>query len=245
MPLIYTKHDPRRYDGRLYKGGGGGGGSSTTTQSIPDELKPLANAYTNKAMGLSNQPFQPYYGQRFADLNSTQQRGLGMIEQRAMSGPGTLGNAEGALNQLIAGTSNPYLDASVSKAQQSALGAGQTAAIRSGSFGNSGIAEATAKQVADIGTTMYGNAYESDAARRMQAIGMAPQINMAGYQPAQQLLNAGQIRQDQAQQGMDFNYSQFQEAQNKPYKDLAAMSGVFGSNLGGSSTTQQSSGGGK
>lgn len=240
MPLIYTKHDPRHYDKRLHKGGGGG--TSTTTQEIPAELKPLATAFTDKAMGVANTPWQGYGGQRFADLNSTQQQGLGMIENRAKTN-GTLGNAESALNQTIAGGSNPYLDSMVNKAQMSALGAGNQAGVRSGSFGNSGIAEATAKQVGDIATNMYGQAYDADAGRRLSAIGMAPQINQAGYQDAQQLLQAGQMRQDQQQQGLDYGFSQFQDQQNKPYRDLAAMSGVFGTNLGGASTTQQSGGG--
>jgi hypothetical protein len=229
----------------LGDGGGGGGGQSVTTQEIPGELKPLASAYTAKAMGLSSQPFQAYTGQRFADLNGTQQSGLGMIEQRAQDGSSIVNTAEGNLAQMMGGGPNPYLDAMVSKAQASALGAGQQAGVRSGSFGNSGIAEATAKQVGDIATNMYGQAYESDAARRLQAIGMAPGLNQAGYQDAQQLLQAGQIRQDQEQQGLDFGYQTFQEEQNKPYKDLAAMAGVFNSNLGGTSTTQQSGGGGK
>ena len=240
--LIYSKHDPRHYDKRLYKGGGGG--TSTTTQEIPDELKPLATAYTNKAIGLSNQGFTPYGGERFADLNTTQNLGIGMVQNRALGGSQTMNNAEGALNQTMQGGSNPYLDAMVNKAQMSALGAGQQAGVRSGSFGNSGIAEATAKQVGDIATNMYSGAYENDANRRLQAVGMAPGFANQAYQDANQLLRVGQMQQDQSQQGRDFAYSQFQESQNKPYRDLAAMSGVFGSNLGGSSTTQ-SSGGGK
>jgi len=223
--------------------GGGGGGSSTTTQSIPSELKPLATAYTDKAIGLGSQPFQPYGGQRFADLNDTQTQGLDMVRNRAVNGSATMNNAEGALNQIIGGQSNPYLDAMVNKAQGNVLGNANAAAGRSGSFGNSGIAEAAARQMGDVATSMYGGAYEADAGRRMQALGMAPTFGNAAYQDAGQLLNAGQVQQDQDQQGLDFGYQQFQEAQNKPYKDLAAMSGVFGSNLGSTSTTQQDSGG--
>jgi hypothetical protein len=229
--------------GRRVMGGGGGGGESKTVQSIPDELKPLASAYTDKAINLSNQGYQPYGGQRFADMNTTQNLGIGMVQDRALNGSATMNNAEGALNQVIGGTSNPYLDAAVKKAQASAMGAGQQAAVRSGSFGNSGIAEATAKNVGDIATTMYGNAYESDAGRRMSAIGMAPTFGNAQYQDAQQLMNAGQAMQDQQQQGMDFNYQQFQDATNMPYKQLAAMSGVFGSGLGSTSSTTQTGGG--
>lgn len=228
---------------RVMGGGGGGGQTATTTQSIPDELKPLASAYTNKAINLSNQGFQPYGGQRYADLNPTQSLGIGMIQDRALNGSATMNNAESNLNQMMGGGTNPYLDAMVNKAQQGVLGNANAAAARSGSFGNSGIAEQAARQMGDLATNMYGQQYNADQSRRMQAIGMAPTFGDAAYRDASQLMNAGQVMQDQQQQNLDFNYGQFQEAQNLPYKQLGAMSGVFGSNLGGSSTTTQSGGG--
>lgn len=244
MPLIYSKHDPRHYDTRLYKGGGGGG-TSTTVQSIPDELKPLATSYTNQAMELGNQKFQPYTAQRYADLNTTQQLGLGMVQDRALNGSATMNNAESQLNQMMGGGTNPYLDQMVNKAQASVLGNANQAATRSGSFGNTGIAEMAARQMGDVATSMYGQQYNADQGRRMQAIGMAPTFGNAQYQDAQQLMNAGQVMQDQQQQNLDFNYNQFQDALNLPYKQLAAKAAVFGSNLGGTSTTTQSGGGGK
>ena len=42
----------RKEAGRIIYGSGGGGGSSKTVQSIAPELKPLATAYSNKAIGL-------------------------------------------------------------------------------------------------------------------------------------------------------------------------------------------------
>ena len=233
----------RQEGGRRVMGGGGGGGDSKTVQDIPGELKPLANAYSNKAIALSNQPFQAYTPDRYADLNTTQNLGIGMIQDRALNGSQTMNHAEQSLNQVMGGQSNPYLDAMVNKAQGNVLSNANMAAARSGSFGNSGIAEQAARQMGDVATSMYGNAYESDAGRRMQAIGMAPTFGNAAYSDAQQLMNAGQTMQDQQQQNMDFGYSQFQEANNLPYKQLSAMSGVFGSGLGGSTTT--TSGGGK
>ena len=228
---------------RIMGGGGGGGGESTTIQSIPDELKPLASAYTNKAINLSNQGSTPYGAQRFADLNPTQHLGIGMVQDRALNGSATMNNAEGALNQTIAGQTNPYLDAMVNKAQGSVLGNANAAAARSGSFGNSGIAEQAARQMGDVATQMYGQAYDADAGRRLSAIGMAPTFGNPAYADAQQLMNAGQIMQDQKQQNLDFGFQQFQDAQNLPYRQLAAMSGVFGSGLGSTSTTTQSGGG--
>jgi len=227
---------------RIYGGGGGGsgGGTATTVQNIPEELKPLATAYTTKATGLSNQGYTPYSGQRYATLNPLQTTGITGIANRAMMGSPTVDNAEGELNQMISGTSNPYLDSMVQQAQDSVRSNFNTSAINSGSFGNSGQQEAYARQLGNVATNMYGNAYQQDRANQMQAIGMAPTFGNLAYQDAAQLMNAGQTMQDQEQQNRDFAYQQFQEEQNLPYKQLAAMAGVFGSNLGGSSTTTSS-----
>lgn len=237
---VFSKHEGYAKDGiRLHHKGGS---SSTTTSEIPPELKPLAAAYTNKALDLSQQSFNPYTGQRYADLNPTQQAALGMVQQRATGGNPLQQAAESSLQQTIQGQTNPYLDSMVNKAQQSVLGTANQAAVRSGSFGNSGIAEQAARQMSDVATSMYGGAYEADAARRLQATSMAPTISQAGYQDAAQLLNAGQVAQNQQQQNQDFAYQQFQEQQNLPYKQLAAMAGPFGSNLGMSQSTTESGG---
>jgi hypothetical protein len=256
---------PQSWDNQRkhYTGGGGGGGqsTSTTTASIAPELKPLADLYVKQATAIGNTPFQPYGGQRFADLNQTQNLGLGMVQNRALGGSATMSNAENSLNKLIGGgNTNPYLDQMVNKAQTSVVDnfnnmvkpQTEMAMQNSGSFGNSGYQQlmqnqqkAAGQQMADIATDMYGNAYNTDQANRMQAIGMAPTFGNAAYQDAAQLLNAGGIQQNQAQQGLDFNYQQFQEAQNNPYKQLAATGGVVGQNMGSTTTGTQSGGGGK
>lgn len=228
---------------RILHKGGGGATSSTTIPTIPDELKPLANLYTQQATQYAQTPFQAYTGQRFADLNPTQQAGLGMVEQRAMSGSPTMTGAEGALNQFIqGGNTNPYLDAMVNKAQQSVLGNAGVADRRSGSFGNSGVAQAAARQMGDVATNMYGQAYGQDQANRMQAIGMAPTFGNAAYQDASQLLNAGNIRQQAAQNPLDFQYQQFQQAQDYPLKQMSATGGMLGQNMGSSTTGTQPGG---
>ena len=94
-----------------------------------------------------------------------------------------------------------------------------------------------------MATNLYGGAYEADRGRQMQAIGMAPEFAQQDYQDAGQMMNAGQILQDQSQQNLDYGYEQYTEQENLPYKQLAAMSGVFGSNLGGSATTTGGGGG--
>jgi hypothetical protein len=225
--------------------GGGGGGTSTTTQKIPTELKPLARAYTTKAVGLSNQGFTPYGGDRFEDMNAVQGAGVGGIVDRAMNGSQTIDNAENALNTRFLGESNPYLDSMVQRAQDSVTGNFNNSSINSGSFGNANLMDQYQQNLGDTANQMYGQAYEGDQSRALQAIQMAPTYGNMAYEDAGQLMNAGQFMQDQGQQQKDFDYSQFENQQNLPYKQLAAMSGVFGSNLGGTSTTTQSGGGGK
>jgi hypothetical protein len=257
---------------RPHKSGGGGGGS-TTTQSIPEELKPLAKAYAEKAMNLSDDPYNPYTGRRFEDLNTTQRKGLQQTINRATSGNSTVnaGNKYlqgqlGAKDQTATKNQymgrNPYLDQMVGKAQDSVRSQFNTGAVTSGSFGNSGLQEQFQKGLGDVASQMYGADYantqqlgESYAARndqvrqsqdanQMQAAQLGLSYGNQAYTDADQMLKAGQVLQDQNQQGLDFRYQQFQEKENLPYKQLAAMSGVFGSGLG-SQTTSKTSGGGK
>lgn len=224
--------------------GGGGGGDSTTQTSLPAELKPLASAYTSKALNLGGQGYTPFTGTRFADLNAPQTQALGMIEQRATQGDPTMQMATGQLQKEIAGgQTNPFLDSMVERAQKNVIGQAAGASVGSGSFGNSGVQEQLVKGLGDISSQMYGQAYEGDRGRQFQALGMAPGFANQAYADAGQLLNAGQIKQNQAQQGLDFGYQQFQEQQNLPYKQLAAMAAPFGSNLGMTQTTSQSGGG--
>lgn len=229
--------------GRRIYGGGGGGSTSTSTPVIAEEFKPLANLYTQQATQLANTPWQAYGGQRYADLNNTQQAGIGMIQGRAMNGSATMGNAESNLNQFIqGGNTNPYLDSMVQKAQDSVKSNFNTSAVNSGSFGNSGLQQQYAAGLTDVATQMYGNAYNTDQSNRMQAIGMAPTFGNAAYHDAGQLLNAGNLQQQQVQNNLDFGYQQYQDAQNTPYKKLQTIGGVVGQAQGSTSTT---SGGGK
>lgn len=257
---IYDQNDqgPQRFGPRkLFKGGGG---KSTTTQSIPTELKPLATAYANKAMGLSNEGYTPYTGQRFADLNGIQGSALGMMAARALGGSPEMRAGSNALTQTLSGSmlnGNPYLQSQIDQGAQSltrnyqnAVNGTDSTFARSGAFGGSAWQQAQDNNSRNLATEM-GNLennvrfqnYGMERANQMQALGMAPTYGNQAYQDASQLMKAGQVLQDQQQQGLDFNYQQFQDEQNLPYKQLAAMSGVFGSNLGMQTTTKQSGGG--
>ena len=244
-----------------YNGGGGSSGTSTTTQQIPAELKPLATKYSSVATGLFDQPYQSFTDQRYADLNPAQLGGVGMTINRALGGDALTNAGYGNVMDTLQGkymNSNPYLDQMFSGAANKITDAYRTgtAAQTDAAFANSRNYGGSAYQqmvgqnqtnladsLGNLASNIYGNNYNMERANQLQAWGMAPQYGNLAYQDAAQLMGAGQTLQDQAQQGLDFGYQQWQDAQNKPYKDLAAAAGVFGSNLGGSSTTTQSGGG--
>lgn len=241
--------------------GGGGGQSSTTVTAIPTELKPLASAYATKAMDLSNQGYQSYDGQRYADLNGMQTSGADAMYNRAINGSSTVNAGEQNVADTLSGNylnSNPYLDASF-KAQSGAVtDAYNTAAkgtdatmARSGAFGGSSWQQAQqqnsdtlAKNLGDLSTSVYANNYTNERANQMAAQNTALNYGNQDYTDASQAIKAGQMYQDQSQQNLDYGYEQYQDQQNLPYKQLAAMSGVFGTDLGKTQTTK-SSGGGK
>lgn len=258
--IISSKHAGYTRDGiRRVFGGGGGESQSTTAQNIPEELKPLATKYASDAIKLSDKQWQGFGGQRFADTNQTQGMGLDMIQNRALNGDPTMQQANSTLQGVLqGGQNNPYLDSMVNKAQQGVAENYNTmikpqtesAMARSGSFGNAGLQQmqglqqqAAADKMGDIATSMYSNAYNTDRANQMSALNLAPTYGDQAYKDAGQLMNAGNFMQDQKQQGLDFGYQQFQDQQNDPYKKLAAMSGVFQSFPGQSSTTTQTGGG--
>lgn len=238
----------RREGGKIIYGGGGGsdgGGSSTsvTQASIAPEFKPLAALYTKQATNIANTPYQAYTGQRYANLNGTQNAAIGAIQNRALNGSATMNNAESNLNQMMSGGSNPYLDGMVNKAQANVLGNAGVASVKSGAFGNSGINQAAAQEMGNVATSMYGNAYAQDQNNRLQAISQAPTFGNAAYNDAGQLLNAGNLQQQQAQNNLDFGYSQFQDASNYPFKQLQATGNVVQQGVG-STTSGTSTGGG-
>lgn len=245
---------------RMVAGAGGGGApqEQNTQRLIPDELKGAATAYSGMVTDLARRPFQAYTGQGVADLNSMQTGAMNLIQNRALNGSPVMDQANQTLTGFMqGGQTNPYLDSMVKKAQGSVAEqfntmtkpALDTAAVNSGSFGNSGLQErmalqqkAAAQQMGDIATSMYGNAYNTDQANKMQALSMAPTFGNQAYTDASQLMNAGNTAFQNAQDKADFGYQQYQNQQNYPLQQINAVGGGL-NNMSGSQTT--STGGGK
>lgn len=201
----------------------GGGQTSSTTQSIPDELKPLAAAYSNKAMGLSDQAYQGYGGQQVADMNSYQTGGANMIANRAMNGDSLINQGKSTMqNALASGNaatkndyagSNPYLQQNIDAAMgditrnyNDAIAPGLTTqSVGSGSFGNSGAEAAKQNSLNDL-TKNLGNT--------------ASGMRMQDYTAQQQLAEQYAGRNDQMMQ----NYlGQAPTYANQAYTDASQL----------------------
>ncbi len=236
-----------------------GGGDSTSSSRIeyPDEIKPLLYNVANLSTDLYNQNWQGYGGQRYADLNSTQQQALQGITDRAANGSPVMDQANATLAQMMGDQSNPYLDQQVANAQKSIVDSYnlttkpqmESSMVGSGSFGNSGLQQMQGQQqnqlqqnLGNVATQMYGDAYNTNQANKLQALGMAQGFANQDYTDLGQMLTAGNTYQDQAQNQADFNYDQWQQQQDDPYKKLQAMTGVMSGTAGSTTTTN---GGGK
>lgn len=228
--------------------GGGGGGNSTTITEIPAELKPLASRYTQEATKLFDTPYQGYTGDRYAGMDPYQTSALNAIAARATGGDQLMNAGYGNLQDTLSGKymspdSNPWLKQNVQNAMDQAGGTINSQFNKPGAFGGSAHEGVMSRELGGIASNMYGQNYANERQNQINAWGAAPTYGNMAYTDANQLLNAGQLKQDEAQKGLDWRLQQFQEQQDYPYKNLAAASGVFGTNLGGTSKTNTDSGG--
>jgi hypothetical protein len=241
--------------------GGGGGGNSTQTTDLPGWAQPYAIQYMQNAQNLGSQTYQPYTGQRFTGQNDMQRSAIQQTARQAQGGSSVNNAASNNLTSTLNGDylsqGNPYLTANIDRTSQDVIRnynlavRPQTDAMdaRSGSFGNSGVAQTQQEQQRQLGETlagvsssMRGQDYANERNRQLSAAGMAPGAAQASYNDSQQLYNAGTLQNAPQQQNLDFQYQQHQEQQNDPYRRLTAQGAPFGANLGSVVNSQGPSG---
>ena len=186
----------------------------------------------------------PYTGQRVAALDPNTIAGMQNLARPSQA----TGMAMGAFGDALSGgQGNPAFDqmrattiADTKAALGSTLaGGGLNTGLGAGMFGR-GMADA-------IGGLDYG-AYENMQNRRMQALGMAPQMQQMGITDAMGQLQAGGIQQGQSQDVINAQMQQYYEGQGSEYDSLAkyanlsAMMGGMGGKTSGSETTPWSIG---
>ncbi len=246
----------------LYGGGSGGGNTTTVQKSEPPKaVQPYLQPYMEKAWNVSNQAYQPYQGQRVADLTGEQFMGAGMQSAQALNGFQGQNEANNNYQAMMRGDylmpeSNPFLQANVNKAMgdiTSNYRSGtkpqlDAAMSRSGAFGGSAWMQgvnnnerALADSLGAAANQFYGQNYMNERANQMQGLGMMGAMQNLGYTDASKLANAGQAFQGYQQQLLDTQYGDWQEAQNYAPKMLDVFGNAMARTMGGGGSTSSQS----
>lgn len=245
--------------------GSGGGGSPpatqtvTQTQQLPAYAQPYAEDLLSRASALSNQAYTPYTGQRIAGLNGDQVAGLGMTENQAINGfqgQGDLGNLYQATvrGDFLNPNSNPYLQGVVRQANNDITNSYSTgtaaqadkAAAMSGAFGGSaynqlvqGNQKTLADSLANATNNVYAQNYANERGLQNSAMQFAPTMQNLGYNDAQKLMAAGDIRRSLTQDQLNNQYGDWLAAKNQPFANLDVLAKGLAASVGNAGVSMQ------
>lgn len=245
MPLKGNARNRKFFRGSdVCFGGGQPSTATTTSKSEPwDQQKPYLEYGFQQARNQYDKstPAQYYGGQQVADLNPDQQTSYGMVRQQVSDPNSVVNTATKNLNDTMNGTylnpaSNPFLSDSVKLATRDALGAADSAASRYGAYGSSDWNNTRQQTASDIATKMYGDNYNNERNRQLQAYGLAPTVNQAGLSNAQTLNTMGGQQQNQAQQLINADMNKWNYLQNADWQNLQKYMQLVQGNYGGTST---------
>ena len=228
---------------------------TTTNQPLP-YVQPYHQDYLARTQEVANQGYQQGPG-TYTGPNDYLTQAWDATANRAMQGSPVMGAANNQLMNTINGgflNNNPYLSQNISDAQGDLTKAWNqvqkpqwdTAMRNSGSFGNTGVAQAAQfgaeglqQQLGRVASDMRGNAYNQERSFMQQAMGMAPNFANQDYVDAQQLMNVGQQAQGFQQAAQNQNQQWFNEAQNFPREQLGLLGNALGMNQGSTQTQTQ------
>lgn len=227
-----------------------GGYENIMTGEVNKEIDPQTGAYKRP-------PFQSMVAAQPAETT----QGLNALVNRATRGNPILNAAQGNLSDTLSGKyltadSNPYLSGMYNAASRQMMQnyneqtQPQTNAMfnRAGAFGGSAHRLYQAQQsrdlqqgMGDLASQMYGNQYEQERQKQLQAALVGPQIAQSDYYDIQALLSAGDIKRTEEQNKLNELLNYYTGAQQWPYQQQQFQSTlippIYGG--GGTSTTSQ------
>lgn len=204
-----------------------------------------------QARSLYDQGGPQYYPQStVAQFGQDTTGALDMFRQQAQAGTPVAGAAGQQVTNTLQGdylNSNPYLDAmynsaaqNVTRYYQDAVQPGLAATFSlAGGGGQNAMANAFDSSRDRLGDTLgnlasniYGNNYQQERGRMMQAAALAPQTANLGYFDANQMLNVGQLMDDKSQQNVTDQFNRHMFNQERPYDNLGRYMGFLGGRYG-------------
>ena len=228
-----------------------------TNMSAPWEpLQPFLTHGFDRARQLLDQGGPSYFpGSTVAPFSGQTEDALAGIEATARAGTPLPGAAADNLAATLRGdflTANPYLgdiyDAAAGRATEHYREAvAPSIAARFGMSGRTGSNMAFANTMANsqgeladslamMGANLYGQNYQQERGRQMQAAGLAPAIAPMAYYDNNQLLGVGEMRDAQTQREIGDDFTRFMFEQERPYDALARYMGNLGGGYGQTNT---------
>ncbi len=222
--------------------------------------QPYQQTYMDRAQSLGGAGYTPFGQSTTAGANPWQTSAWERTYNRGMQGAPEVSAGRGQLTSTINGggfQSNPYLQGEnpfLQSTIDSTLGditrnynqtirpAMGTAQARSGSFGNSGLAETQANQEQNLASELgrassnlrYGDyqnrsqLYDNERNRQMAAVGQAPAFANVDYTDLQAMQTAGNSLQNQQQNELTGNFQQYLDAREWPFKTIGAQGQAMG-----------------
>lgn len=221
----------------MSKGGGGGSKQSQNTTVTPwYGVQPYLKDYLRDSQTQANTPFQFNAGDQIAPFSPEQQYGLAATTQRAIQGSpvnmAAQNNAYGTLNgDYMSPDSNPWLRQNVDRA----LGDVQTrvnSQFNNSNFGGSVHQEVLGRSLGQTAAGMYGENYQQERGRQMQAQALAPGLAETDYRDMQALLGVGDARRGLSQDYLNQANGLFNQNVQYPQQQLDAYGRAIGVGMG-------------
>lgn len=231
---------------------------TVTSVSAPWSVQqPYLQYGFGQAQNLYNKGGPQYFpNSTVAPFSNTTNKALTGIENYGMNNP-QLNQANQYFQGAIGGNylnSNPYMDSMYSNAADSVTRQfnesvlpgvsakyGMSGRTGSGLFQNSvqGAYEGLGDSLSGLAANLYGQNYANERTMQQEAAKFAPNLAQANFGAMSNVLDAGQIRDQQAQMNLNDQVKRFQFNQERPYENLNRYMGSIGGGYGSQSSSTQ------
>jgi len=219
--------------------------SRGTTEVQPwSGQQPYIKTGLSEALKLYQVPMSFFPGSTIADFTATQRQAQELMRQRALAGSPEIAAGSAELRSILGGKyltpeSNPYLSYYTKRAFEEALPQLDTSAIAAGRYGSGAWGLAKGRTMADLAGNIYGQAYEAERQRQLQAAQLAPAYSEAAWGDLARLAAVGEEQQRMEQAKINEAMERWQFGQLEPWTRLANYFNLIGGQYGGTTTSMR------
>ena len=253
---VGTGHEPESSAICSLTLGGGGGSQKSTSAPWHGQAGYLSDLYARAQNQYLNDPREFYPDKTYTPYSQEREQALSMQTQRGQYGSPEINAARGNMVDTLGGkyldpSSNPWLQKTYDAAARPMISSFKRSVLPGTSlsqYGRGGSGAEASRQgdayenilgrgLRDLGTDIYGGNYNRERGNQMQAMGMAPGMQQAGYRDIGALTDVGRQREDFMQRQLKDLMDRFYFGQDEPRERLAEYSGLIGQPIGTSRST--------